>query len=1465
MPAFILPFTVGNKLGRKLTSLTLSILLASGITFSMPGTVPVIEAASTVKLIVSAENSQYFAGPQVIEVVVLDSDISETRIAQGEPDVTVNAKKLRMAQATDGIWYGYFASKAQAQLADHIALMGSPGRGLDFGVFCSNTTGNGTLGVSFFETVGVAIPGNNGITNSTNGNATFSACTGSPSAPNPIQNHVVRKPQVLNPGDGGVLVGQIGIDPDSWPIIQLYDFPAGSNVVVKYNKGGVPQTTTLTFDTIPSNLINIALNSTNYQLGAQVNVTLTDPQLNIDPTDKDSWTWAQQPGNTGFFYQAFYENGTNDANSGSGLVDLSGNLTSLMFERNGRVEVNLAVNGSAVTEFDTNSNQTVSTLSDGSKSYPQIISFVESAEHPGIFVNYDKFGDSNLDILAKAENGKSATIKYNNIIKKIQVNIPPETKSTILFKSGAFTPDHVLNTDAIKTRSKNGFVHFLLQFTELPSSEQQKTFALMGIKLLNYVTGNTYIAYASVGDLQNLESIGTAQWAGPFNVDYKIAHDLKIGKIPNLALTKDKVVLDIYFHKNVNPKDAKELVNKLGGQYFATVQAIPSITAAFDLKQVNTIAQDDWVQYVNVIMPPLEPANDVARQVANVTPLDEPPYNLRGSGVSILIYDGGLVGGHEDFNGRIEQIDDRFEPGTEPDSHSTLVAGIVGGDGHLSNQNSNGGTAFQWAGMAPAVKIHSYGTVGLDTGNFYQRIEDLNRDVGIAIGNHIDLATMSMTQEVLDHQDIALCPNLGDYYQAAILIDEIVTGHVDTFNEVQHLIFFEAAGNERNLESICRTEYPDGYRTISSPATAKNSIAIGAITSDFSMSPVSSWGPTDDGRIKPDIVSPGCSDDTHSPKSTGIHNDYLRMDCATSYATPIAAGAAALLIEEWKNDHQDITPLLPHTAKAILIHTATDISPPGPDYMSGWGALNATAAIVLVNTSARGAGPLIIVGSVTNGVEVPSTFTSNGANNVKATLVWDDPPGSPPPEPALVNDLDLELVPPPQAATGITFLPFNLDPNHPEQPAAPHHVTGTDTKNNVEMVISDFARAGTWTVNVKGTRVTNAPQSYTLIISDTFPEYVSTSSGGGSTSIVPDPPSSLTASSVSPTQIDLSWTAPSTSSGSAITYMIERMKMGESTFTQLASTSSITFSDTTVTASTTYTYRVFATNSAGTSTSSNQDSATTPTLPPTPDFSISTSPSSLNIVSGSSDTSTITINSLNGFSGSLNLDASPAITGITTAFNPSSVTVSSGGTASSTLTISVGSTTTAGPYSLTVTGTDGSIMHSTTINLEVITSLTSTSDPCNDIDNNGNGIVDEGVVGVDDDGDGSIDEARDACRCLIATAAFGSELAPQVQQLRELRDNTLLKTTSGSTFMAGFNSVYYSFSPTIADWERQNPIFKEVVKITITPLLSTLSILNYVDIDSEAKMLVYGISIILLNIGMYFVAPAFVMMRLRRK
>ena len=116
--------------------------------------------------------------------------------------------------------------------------------------------------------------------------------------------------------------------------------------------------------------------------------------------------------------------------------------------------------------------------------------------------------------------------------------------------------------------------------------------------------------------------------------------------------------------------------------------------------------------------------------------------------------------------------------------------------------------------------------------------------------------------------------------------------------------------------------------------------------------------------------------------------------------------------------------------------------------------------------------------------------------------------------------------------------------------------------------------------------------------------------------------------------------------------------------------------------------------------------------------------------------------------------------------------------------------------------------------------------------------------------------------CLIATATFGSELAPQVQLLREIRDNSLLNTESGTQFMKHFNGFYYSFSPTIADYERENPVFREMVKVAITPMVTSLSLMEYA--DSESSILGIGISLIMLNLGMYVGIPVIAIIRIRK-
>ena len=147
-------------------------------------------------------------------------------------------------------------------------------------------------------------------------------------------------------------------------------------------------------------------------------------------------------------------------------------------------------------------------------------------------------------------------------------------------------------------------------------------------------------------------------------------------------------------------------------------------------------------------------------------------------------------------------------------------------------------------------------------------------------------------------------------------------------------------------------------------------------------------------------------------------------------------------------------------------------------------------------------------------------------------------------------------------------------------------------------------------------------------------------------------------------------------------------------------------------------------------------------------------------------------------------------------------------------------------------------------------------------------IIEKGSEGIQElnekinDDNNSSNDNDNGGGCLIATAAYGTELSPQVQQLRELRDNTVLNTKSGAAFMTAFNQFYYSFSPTIADWQRENPALKEATKIALTPLLTSLSILNHTGMDSESEILGYGIGVILLNIAMYGGIPVFGFLKL---
>ena len=449
-----------KNIQRKISSLTLmAIMVAGGMTFAVPGMVPEAYAANA-NLFVSAENSlfdNYMSGPQVIEVAIIDSSISDTNEGKGEPDVTVNGNQLRMVQATDGNWYGYFADYEMARAADNDHDNGD--RGLDFGEFSPDGT---AVFTESFEADGLFYDDKATVTADSNVN-------------------VVREPKNLNEYPMKKY-GQINLESDiKWPFIQLYTLSAGGNVVVQYNKGGGAQSTTLTFDTV-DDYAGIMLDRTSYPQGAQVHATITDAWLNIDPTDEDSWTFNTDNGDA--FYHIYNDNGGNGESTFVQSVDAATKVSSvnvgdlmcsdcalklnpnvqgddkhvITIQRNAdSIIVNKNATAPASTAdawlFDSSDDEVVHAiiqLGEGT----QPVTITEQGPNSGIFGTYDESDDSLLRILDDAERGTSATIDYNDTPVSVlvthafaEIDIQP---ASAVWNSGELIPVVLVDADVNK-------------------------------------------------------------------------------------------------------------------------------------------------------------------------------------------------------------------------------------------------------------------------------------------------------------------------------------------------------------------------------------------------------------------------------------------------------------------------------------------------------------------------------------------------------------------------------------------------------------------------------------------------------------------------------------------------------------------------------------------------------------------------------------------------------------------------------------------------------------------------------------------------------------------------------------------------------------------------------------------------------------------------------------------------------
>jgi subtilisin family serine protease/fibronectin type 3 domain-containing protein len=701
--------------------------------------------------------------------------------------------------------------------------------------------------------------------------------------------------------------------------------------------------------------------------------------------------------------------------------------------------------------------------------------------------------------------------------------------------------------------------HAIVQFDQPVTDALKSDLAEAGVTLLSYLANNAFFAALDKAHLDPnaLAAELSLVRAEPIQPAFKLHPLLADGQAPEYAIV-DKlaespiVAAYVVFHPDVElNSDGFAAAAAAGAVVRDTISVVNGLVIELPLASVAALAADDRVQWIEPPLPRFSEWNDSNRSRIGAATAQAAPYNLTGSGVTVLVYDGGRARAtHQDFGGRLFARDS-----SSLSSHATHVSGTIGGSGAAS-----GGLR---KGMAPGVTMQSYGFQYDGTGIFlYTNPGDLQADYNQAINTYgADISNNSIGTNT--ETNGFSCSIQGDYGVTDQLIDNIVRGSLGAPFRIVW-----AAGNERQ-GSRCDVEGYGDYYSTAPPATAKNHITVGALNSNNdSMTSFSSWGPTDDGRMKPDVAGPGCQSDSDfgvTSCSSTSDTAYTTM-CGTSMAAPSVTGACALLLEDYRTLYGPADPRN-STLKILLAHTAVDLGNVGPDYQYGYGSVRIVSAIDFMRSGQFAESTVSAGGVVSYTVNVAA-----GTPQLKVTLAWDDPAGTPNVSPALINDLDLRVYDP----GNVQRYPWTLNPTSPSSPAVQ---TARNSRDNIEQVLVNSPATGTWRVEVHGYNVPQGPQPFSICATPGL-------GAGGPCDPPPAPTGVSAADGASCTDVVVTWTA----SAGATSYSVLRNTLNDGgSATPIGTTGGTSFSDTTGAAGTVYYYFVTAGNSCGTSAPSASD------------------------------------------------------------------------------------------------------------------------------------------------------------------------------------------------------------------------------------------------------------------------------------
>ncbi|HTI06989.1 MAG TPA: S8 family serine peptidase [Puia sp.] len=592
------------------------------------------------------------------------------------------------------------------------------------------------------------------------------------------------------------------------------------------------------------------------------------------------------------------------------------------------------------------------------------------------------------------------------------------------FKAGRNLLDDPASKDSLRVVHYKKNYYTLLQFDKLPGAAERAALKGLGVRLFNYIPDHSFQAEMpesySADDLKRLGVSGIYPLPATMKISRKLSDngdEYVRGSSSPIAVSYFGTMTEEAVEKELEQAGAtiiptrirpeKVLFIRAGGAALQRIAGLPFISYL-----APQSLKDQALNYNN-------------RAAHGVDALGNPGgRNLQGDGVTVGVGDDSDPYTHVDFTGRLIE---RFAPVIG--AHGTHTSGTVGGGGILDPKNR---------GMAPHSTI----------------VSQYFSDVLTNTPTYVSDFHMVLTNNSYTAYDPG-CQAEGEYDFLAYYLDAQLYSY-------PNLLHNFAAGNDGRLSC---TPYIHPFATIKSGyQCAKNVLTIGDIdNSNYTISVGSSAGPVNDGRLKPEIVAGGVN-----ILSTLPYNTY-GYSSGTSMACPTVTGALALLVQRYRQLQGGADPSAA-LLKAVTCNSATDLGNPGPDFIFGFGSINARTAVEALENHQYNTGTVSDGGTVT----IPLTGIPSGLQQLKVMLYWPDYPAAPDAATALVNDLDLTVT----APDASLHQPLILNP------AAGHvndvAIEGPDHLNNIEQVVINNPPGGNFTITVKGSSIPAGPQSYVV-------------------------------------------------------------------------------------------------------------------------------------------------------------------------------------------------------------------------------------------------------------------------------------------------------------------------------------------------------------------------------------------------